>query len=359
MREDRELCELVGNAGDKDVEIVAELALSPQLPEDLARRLARHPDVEVRDHLARNDDVAPEILAELLHNGGDAPIRTCGACRAQPRACADHEAGRRRIQISTLDNPSTPIAGMAAFAGCPEIWGRRGLAERQGLDPEIYRMLAQDPEAHIRGSVAENPSIPVALMESLGQDPETEVRRAVVENPAVPLDLMARLACVTKLTIDLVPRMASASETELRELAASPRAEVRALVACRPDLPADLLAALLGDPAPGVGKRLARLHPLEPDQLRDLARRHGPRLYASLARNPGCPADLLHTIANDVRHAEKATREVARHPNTDPELLRTLIQDPRSDVRLAAWGNPSLPVDVMRLALLGDSDRND
>jgi hypothetical protein len=248
---------------------------------------------------------------------------------------------------------------MAAFAGCPEIWGRRGLAEREGLDPNIYRLLAKDPETHIRQSVAENPSIPVALMESLGEDPKREVRRAVVGNPSVPLDLMTRVACVTKLTMDLVPRIGSASEAELRELAASPSAEVRALIAGRPDPPADLVAALLDDPAPGVGKRLARLHSLEPDQLRDLARRHGPRLYASLARNPGCPTDLLRTIANDVRHAEKATREVACHPNTDPETLRILIQDPRADVRLAAWGNPSLPVEVMRLALLGDSDQRD
>lgn len=341
---------------DEDAEIVGEIALSSRLPSDVAGRLARHPDVEVRDMLARNDEVAPEILAELLRSGGDAPIETCAACRTQPSArCSDHSAGRRRIRISALANPTTPIAGMAAFVDWPDEWARSSLAGRADLDRDIYPVLAADPDPQVRALVAENPSIPVSLMESLGQDPEPAVRRAVIENPAVPLGLLTRLAMTTKCTTDVVPRIESASEAELRELAASPRAQVRALVACRPDLPADLLTALLADRDPGVGKRLAQLRELNPDQLRGLADLHGPQLYKTLAWNPDCPPDLLRTIAEE----GSAPGEVASNPRTEPEILRALTQDQSLLVRRSAWSNPSLPVDLMRhklgLALPSDT----
>ncbi|MHA6758925.1 variant leucine-rich repeat-containing protein [Streptacidiphilus sp. PAMC 29251] len=372
-------------ARDPEVAVACAVAEHRALPAESARQLAAHPDQVVRAALAHNPAVPPEVLAALLADGGGSPLSCCGVCRQLPdeaerrERCGDHRAGIVVIQAAALGNPSTPSAGLERFVDFPDLWGRADLAQRPDLPEPLQRRLAADPQPQVRAALAENPVLAPALIQLLADDPEPRVRRAAALNPSFPLPLLERSAPADRLGPAPLPRILAASEEELRRLAMSPTAQVRAMVADRRNLPADLLARLAADPDPGVAKRIAPDPDLDPDQMRALAERHGPRLYAALARNPHCPAGLLHRMALGAAPVTKALRAIARHPAATPEtlllclsdpqggpaaaahpalpgpVLAGLMDDPRSQVRCAAAANPSLPVSAMR-ALLAPRD---
>ncbi|MDF9812334.1 hypothetical protein [Streptomyces sp. SPB162] len=348
-------------AGDPDHEVLRELALNAALPSDLMEKLARHPSTAVRSALARNDQVPARILTGLLADGGSPPPTMCGSCHtvADPderRAqCGDHTPGILEIQLSALQNPATPPDGMAALVSLPEPWQRGLIAERSGLAEEVYAVLADDADALVRRALAGNPAVPGPLLRRLAGDPAPEVRRAVGANPAITLDLLVSLAARQNLAREIPPRIAAASEDELRLLAASPVAQVRALAAVREDLPADLLTGFAADPDAGVAKRIAPHPSLTADHLLAIVERHGPSVYSAVATNPHCPADLLHRMALDSRAVRKALRPIARHPSATAETLLICLEH-RDGCRFAVR-HPALPAEVV-VELLGHPDWN-
>lgn len=347
-------------AAGTDIRLVAAVAGWGELPADVARALARHPDREVRSELASNPSgtVPPDVLAELLTSGGDAPITTCGACRANPspnERCHTHSAGLDVIRSYALRNESTPLAALLDYADADNASDRAAVAAREDLPPALLARLANDVEDFVRTTVAENPSTPVDTLRTLARDTSANVRRAVGSNPNIPLDLLFDLSQHTRLPLRS-PRIDRATERELRGIAVSRSARVRALAAARPDLPDDLSATLADDPDPGVAKHLADRPRLNADDLRLLAARHGPRLYSAIARNPNCPPELLHTMARNSQTVQKALREIARHPAAEPRTLILCLND--QEARQQAAANPALPVDAL-IALAEGPDRRD
>ena len=342
-------------AEDADVPTVIAVAGWRELPDDVARALARHPDVEVRVDLASNptETVPADVLAEFMASGGDAPILTCGACRNMPpdqRRCTDHVAGIDRIRAMALRNRVTPIGALLGSVAAEDASDRAALAERADLPGNLLAELAGDHVDFVRTAVAENPGTPVETLRILAGDHDVDVRRAVANNPEVPLDLLFDLAPHTRLNLRAgIPRIERATETELRGLASSRTAQVRALAASRSDLPGDLRAALAEDTDPGVAKLVADHPSLSADDLRLLAARHGPRLYSSIARNPNCPSELLHTMARNSQTVPKALREIAQHPASEPRTLILCLADREARSRAAA--NPALPADALTALL--------
>ena len=248
-------------AVDIDVRVVAAVAGWGELPDDVARALARHPDREVRSELASNPSgtVPPDVLVELLTTGGDAPITTCGACRANPspdERCHTHSAGLEVIRSYALRNESTPVVAILEYVDADDASDRATLAAREDLPPTLLARLADDIEDFVRTAVAENPSTPADILRTLACDASVKVRRAVGSNPNIPLDLLFDLVLRTRLPLR-IPRLDRATEHELRGIASSRSARVRALAAARPDLPDDLCTTLTDDPDPGVAKHLA------------------------------------------------------------------------------------------------------
>ncbi|MDH6131362.1 hypothetical protein P3T37_000731 [Kitasatospora sp. MAA4] len=346
-------------ADDAHIGVVCAVAEHAALPANLARRLAARPDLRIRDALARNAATPPDVLAALSADGGRPPVERCGRCEDLPEGCADHEAGVHVVRAATLQNPSTPPAGLERFLDSPDAWVRAALARRPDLPDAVYRHLAADPDSRVRRDAAANPAVGEALIRALAADPDRSVRNAVAANLALPMSLLKQLAPAVRMGGEPWPRIAAASPEELRDLARSTTAQLRALVAAHPDLPADLVAALAADPDPAVARRLAPHPGLTPAQLHALAEHHGPPLHPALAVNPRCPPALLHTMATTATGTaptHDTLLAVARHPSAPPQTLLRCLDTPHERVRSAAAANPALPVAAMA-RLLGTGDR--
>ncbi|MFF0477561.1 hypothetical protein [Streptomyces sp. NPDC004284] len=334
-------------AHDTNPKVVVGAAGNPRLPPGLLHGLARHPDTVVREAVAQNENAPAELLSALLADGGHPAPTRCGACHRRETACPDHTPGVRRTRLAAACHPAVPPAGLAAFLDAPEVGAVTTFAARTDLPAAFLDRLAEHPSADVRAVIAAHPAAPEALLRTLATDADPEVRRALAENPAVPLDLLTAVAAHERLPGEPAPRIESAAEAELRGLAASRTAQVRALVADRVELPGDLVAQLAADPDPGVARRIAARPELGPDTLITLVERHGPAVFSAVARHPGCPTALLHRMAAEATTGRRVLRDIARHPASRPETLLLCLAAEAPDVRRYAAAHPALPVPVL------------
>ncbi|KPC63377.1 hypothetical protein [Streptomyces chattanoogensis] len=358
-------------AADPDVRVVAELAL--WTTPETAARLARHPHAEVRRAVAANEAAPPDVLAMLLTGEGLPEALRCLVCDREetpfvhdphcPRTDCDLRAGAacdgshqstvHEIQHMALGNPATPAEAAAGFAGHPSMLLRWQLAARPDLPPEAAERLAGDPVPGVRADLAGNPAIDDATIRALATDRADDVRRMLAHNPQVPLDVLARLAGTTRIGATLLPRIAAASPAEAEELAGSPDAAVRMLLAERRDLPPRIRDALAADPDAKVVKSIAPHPGLTEARLRAMVDRHSVAVVAKVAANPDAPPALLEDLARHEPPVRKALREIARHPNATAASLLACLADKRA--RGIAAGHPALPPPVIE-ELLADAD---
>ncbi|MEU6865164.1 hypothetical protein ABZ924_18075 [Streptomyces sp. NPDC046876] len=361
-------------AADPDPEVVAELALWTTDPATAAR-LAAHPHAEVRRSAAGNPTTPPAALAALITGEGLAPPRSCLVCDREPvpfthppdcprtdcdllpdAACSGaHESTAHDILQQAARNPATPPAAAAGLAGHPSALVRWALAERADLPQELYAGLAADPVPGTRWEVAGNPGIGEPLIRALAADPAstTEALRRLAHHPRLPLDLLPGLASATRIGSVLLPRIAAATAAELAELASSPHARVRMLVAERHDLPDGLRDVLAADPDAKVVKAVAPHPGLSEEQLRAMVALHGVQVLARVAANPDAPAGLLEELARHDPPVRRALRKVAVHPHAPAGALLVCLQDERA--RCDAAAHPALPPSVL-VVLLADTD---
>ena len=281
--------------------------------------------------LAANPAVPPHLLDDFV-------ARANGRLAYLLAKRDDLSAEQVRVLVDKI-----PEAG--EFAGSlAGVLLARGLVEPADVPQWVDEQLAT--------AVATDPAVPESILRAMAAEADRDTRRELVRNPAIPLDLLTSMAASTHIGPTLLPRIAAASDAELRVLAGSTTMQVRMLVAERADLPADLIELLFADPDAGVAKSLVTNPALTADQLWELANRHGPRLYPRMARNPNCPVELLRHMARDGETVVKVYREIAKHPNADADLLLSFcVHDERA--RPHAARNPNLPVETI-LELLGD-----
>ncbi|MER7670040.1 hypothetical protein ABTY61_16430 [Kitasatospora sp. NPDC096128] len=308
-------------AVDEDTDVVAELAINTTRPGLLAR-LAAHPVPKVRRWAAANEAAPAELLTALLDDP-EVPVR-------------EQAAG----------NPATPGAAAARLVA-DHMMVRQALATHPGLPAETYHRLAEDDIPWVRSNLAQNPGIDATPMNRLSGDDGYGVRRSLAHHPRVPLDVLARIAPVTKIGATLLPRIAAADAAELVALAGSPEPKVRALVAERRDLPAELRDRLIADPDVRVAKSVAPHPGLDNARLSALVDRFGHGVATAVATNPGTSAALLERLAALRPLAGKALRTIAAHPNASPAALAACLASPDPRTTWAAAANPALPVAVM------------
>jgi hypothetical protein len=297
-----------------DPRVAAELAASHALPRAVAESLSRHPSVDVRRALAAGPHTPASVLVSL----------------------SSEDALAREL----ASNPATPPLIAADLVR--HHASRYFLASRPDLPAEVYEVLASEFEPGILAELASNPAVPPHVLRQLTDT--RALRHALLRNPVIPLDLLLELAPVAGF--DPVPRIASASVPELREMAASPVAQVRMMVAARPDLPADLFAVLVADA--DVVVAAAACPRATVAQLWDVVSRHGPRSFGRVALNPLCPPELLHHMALRGCPAGETCRAIARHPASPGETLVLCLEDARA--RYLAAAHPNLPADeIVRL----------
>lgn len=184
-----------------------------------------------------------------------------------------------------------------------------------------------DPAPGVRGAVAANPAIGESLIWSMAGDDTYDVRRRLAHNPGVPLDVLAAIAPITSIGATLLPRIAAATPNEVAQLARSPVAALRMLLAERLDLPAAVVNLLAEDRDAKVLKALAPNPSLTEQQLRAMVVRHGGRVITRVARNPGRGSVLLYDLVAHVPPVQKAYRVIAAHPNADAATLMLCLRD--------------------------------
>lgn len=359
-------------AADPDPDVVAELALWT-VPETAAG-LAEHPHAEVRRAVAANEATPAHILAALVTGEGLPPARHCQVCDREatsfthdpecprpdcdllPGASCDgsHESTVHDIQVAALRNPATPTEAVVRFADHPSTMLRWTLAARPDLPPQVCARLAADPVPGVRADLAENPATGEDVIRVLAGDPDVHVRRSLARHPRVPLDVLTELARTAKVGATLLPRIAAATPAEIKELARSPDPAARMLAAQRRDLPPQIRDALASDPDARVVKSVAPHPGLTEDRLLAMVDRHGSRVHAKAAVNPGASAALLEHLARQAPPGQKVFREIARHPNATAPVLLSCLADARA--RPVAAAHPALPPRVI-VELLSDPDR--
>ncbi|MCQ4205951.1 hypothetical protein [Streptomyces longispororuber] len=356
---------------DPDVRVVAELAL--WATPDRAAGLARHPHAEVRRALAANEATPPAVLAMLITGEGLPPAQRCLVCDREetpfvhdrncprfdcdllPGASCDgsHASTLHDLRQAALRNPATPTAAVVGFADHRSALLRWALATRTDLPSQVYARLAADPTPGVRADLAENPAVDDTLIRALAGDRDSEVRRALAHHPHVPLDVLVDLTRTTRTGPTLLPRIATASPTEVEELARSPHPALRMLLAQRRDLPPGIRDALAADPDAKVVTSVAAHPGLSEAQLRAMVGRHGVRVVARVAANPDASPALLEDLARHDPPVRKALRAVARHPNATGSALRDCLPDEQA--RPLAAGHPALPPHLIE-ELLTDAD---
>ncbi|WP_239516532.1 MULTISPECIES: DUF2336 domain-containing protein [unclassified Streptomyces] len=351
-------------AADPDVEVVAELGIWTTEPQ-LAARLATHPHAEVRMTTALNEAVPGSVLAALITGEELAPALACLVCDqeeipfthdpycrrpdcglfANATCTGVHETAVHNTLERAARNPSTPPATAATLAGHPSMLIRRALAERSDLPQETYALLAADPMPGVRRDVAANSALGAPLIRELAAGREVELLRALALQPLVPLDVLADLARRARLRPDPLPRIESATATELAELAASPHPAVRKLAARSRALPPALLDALADDPDAVVANAVAPHPGLSEDRLRAMVARHGVQVHAQVAANPEAPSGLLEELARHDPPALRAWRAIAVHPNATEAALLPCLADHKAGPNAArhpALSGPAL-----------------
>lgn len=358
--------------GDRDVDVVAELAL--WAPTDVAARLARHPHAEVRAAVAGNEATSAEVLEILLTGAGLPPARHCSVCDREPVPfvhdpecpCTDcelppgaacdgtHRSTVFRTKEVALRSPVVPIHVAVRFAEDSSCRLREHAAAHPELPPDVGRHLAEDPVAGVRGALARNPAIDEDVMGRLEADISPAVCQELAHNPRLPLDLLGRLASRAKVGTTLLPRIAAASLPEVAQLAASSDPAVRMLVAARRDLPPRIRDALAADRDAKVLKNIAPHPGLTDAKLRIMVERHGERVATKVAANPGTSPGLLEDLTRRPTPGQKLLRAVARHPAAPAGALEACLDDERT--RPSAARHPNLPVRTI-VGLLADEDR--
>ncbi|MFE6183928.1 hypothetical protein ACFQ6U_05765 [Streptomyces sp. NPDC056465] len=339
-------------AGDLDLPVVAAVAANPNLPPELLPRLARHPSTVVRQAVAENENASPSLLAALLADGGAPAPTRCGACHRREAACADHAPGVRRVRLAAAGHPAVPSAGLAAFLDAPENTVTT-FAARTDLPVDFLHRLATHPCDDVRAVIAANPAVPETLLRTLAADHVPEVRRSIVENPSVPLDLLTALVAHERMPGGPVPRVESATEPELRTLASSRVAQARALVADRTQLPRVLAEQLATDPDIAVAQRIAARSELAPERLAEIVERHGPPVFAAVARHPRCPSALLQGMAAHPAATRRVLQEIASHPAAWPETLLLCLASEDLDTRRRVAVHPALALPVLESLIDG------
>jgi len=185
----------------------------------------------------------------------------------------------------------------------PDVTARRNAAMRyytatgSSPQPEIMRLLAQDPDPEVRRLVARNSRTPPAILELLAHDPDPEIRRETAwSSNALPA------------TVELLARD---PDPQTREGAACHSGSLRTL------------RRLAHDHDPQVRSGTARNIITPPALLEQLARDPDPEVRCGTAMNDHTPPATLEQLLQDTEH--KVSELASRHPNL-PRAARAMWQ---------------------------------
>ncbi|WP_345278315.1 hypothetical protein [Streptomyces gulbargensis] len=337
------------------------------LPDAVIDAALNHPDRVIRRALARNRHVDPARLASLatdpsgivrgwLAGGAPAHLRPRWV-RPLPDDVLvtlltardggeDGTLTANEIVGALISSRQIPLAFHRSMAGHehPQL-RERATWEWQSLTAAQREALLHDPDPTVRKAAQEHswvldPERVEARLPSYGSRDKPFVLGRCALSPAV----VER--CFEEGTVHPLTRNPHTPVDAVVRLARHPEAQIRVLIAARPDLGPDLVAELREDPVGEVRIR-ASLHPFPRTWAEywaiDRVVGHGPECTCPITEPTGEPSpDWFAACA--VSEEPVLRRVAARFPGLPAGLVATLAQDDDEEVRiLLACHHPLAP----------------
>lgn len=230
-------------------------------------------------------------------------------------------------------NPALPAGMVRRF-----IEYRKGMGDvamRPDLTEDMIAAIIATDDHWLTHTLACNPVLPHAFRMRLAEHPDAAIRRALASRSV-------------EFPRELYERLAGDEDPKVREYLAS-----------NEHVPEDLLAHLAEDPHPSVRAKLAQWFTQAPEPVRrrlltdpdEQVRQSACSTYFARTPRPVPPADLLPALLSD-----PATRAGAiRHCALDADTADRLAADPDEQVRRQLADHPDLPV-RLRAVLAADPD---
>ncbi|WP_240804095.1 hypothetical protein [Streptomyces sp. A0592] len=264
-----------------DPEFRWSVAGNPYTPPHAVARLARDADPAVRERVAARADLDPavwEVLAEDPHER----VRTRARVQPLPRTTAQCWA----VDHEMAEDPRDWECLCPILEPCTEPY--------TGPDPQWYRACAESEEVVLRLAAAKCPTLPADLVARLAEDPVEEVRHRLASwHPLAPAETVLAAFVARPRQRPHLLMQSRLPRTGLSHLLDHEDPEVRALAAADPTLgrpPVELLT----DPDDRVRRAAAANPLLTADVLEALL--HDPATAEGAAANPGLPTARLHAL---------------------------------------------------------------
>ncbi|MDR6317670.1 hypothetical protein [Actinoplanes couchii] len=381
---------------DHPAAAMSDILYGRELSDELFGILAAHPDVRLREVLARSGGVTPDQRARLIDDPSSSVVFTLlewpGVLPAWGyRKLAAHPKVKRRLPLYLPIE--LPRAVVAAFAEVDDeeiaAWARpkpdpEPQAEPEPKTADQYRTIATGESAWERARIAMDPALPADLITTLAADPEPHVRQYLSMRPGLSEEQRAAIDYEVS-TDDRLPVLGWVLEArgdQLQRCVSSAHPGIRRSAACHPELTADQIAALAADDDFPVRLLLCENHDAVPADLvvrtflearvitrgnllshpamagADLTRYADSPYWGARAlvvRDPHAPPELIDRLSRDEHPGVRYW--MASDPRLSQQRVLELFDDP--EVTGSAAANPKLPVELMVAILDAPLDTED
>jgi hypothetical protein len=340
------------------------LASNPRLPPALLESLAEDTSVAVQIAIAQNPSATGQLLARLagpdlvpglgVYRGSLVHVArhpaTPPACLRQISTCWLPEAAR-----AALDHPRLDPAWKALLDRAGLVPGSqpKGIAD---LSPPDLSWLAEGATT-AQLLVARHPGTPREVLRQLAASPRPEVRARVAANPSIDDDLRKTLARGGDREVLFALAEAPSLAAEVRAVLVEVTLQKKLLPLAfrlieRPEVTVDDCLRLAE--IPGAAARVLLRRGAMPGLAEAFAEAGG-RLFSALLGSSAAPPPLL---AAQARSGEWTTRQmIGMNPVTPPGALALLAHDEDFRVRCAVAANPSCPLASLSLLVQDETPR--
>ncbi|MCZ0983513.1 hypothetical protein O1L60_42670 [Streptomyces diastatochromogenes] len=245
-------------------------------PANAVARLARHPEPSIRALVATRPDLGPDLAAKLAKDPDD-DVRMYARLHPFSRAWAEYDM----LQNITGHGPDCtgPITEPAPSPPQPS--------------PDWFAACAASAEPVLRRVAASWPALPAELVGTLAQDDDERVRvRLACHHPLAPPRLLLDVFLTRPTHRPHLLPLPAFPRTRTSHLMAHPDPQVRALAAADPHLP----DPPVNDLDTSVRRAAAANPSLPPEALETLLA--NPRTTEGSAANPSppLPAPRMHAL---------------------------------------------------------------
>ncbi|MCP3781888.1 hypothetical protein NLX85_00695 [Micromonospora sp. A3M-1-15] len=368
----------------------AVLIFRADLPDEVCRAAAAHPDVPIRLSLADSWHATPEQRA-LLVDDPHPTVRTALAAgpdvfRATPDPLPEPTYARlaadpvRRVREAVADSWQCPASVRAGLVDDPDPVVRISAYARWADPPEeVTDRLLADPDPDVRraaarracrrrpallaevldaawsdgwhlAAVAVDAPLDRASAERLARHDDTGVRAAVAENPHLPRDLVDELVVdpdpTVRLRLSLRPGLTEAERAAVDyRVRPTDRLSPARWVLDRRDDP-DALDEAVGSAHVGLRRSAAYSPHLRPDQVARLAADEDFAVRLLLCENhDGVPGDVL--LATYLEAQVITAGMLVGRPNFPRVGLARLADSADPRARMLVRHDPEAPADLI------------